>query len=346
MATPGADDKWLSEELLEPSIQRMRWTLIYLMQGLACDMPILEAYRHGLSVVLSRDEASLMLRRAQFYILYRLSRAMFPRYDPIPSMSDDTLVPCDQQLEIANADRHHLRSVVIAEDRRQGDGYILQFATFNEYDLLVEKYLIGISPRHHHAFVGIIADIGVRVEYIQQSTWRPQLCAFVEELVQRIAGKLSFSTDPKNAVIRDDFFAAYNAGKAALEARLRAQPDSLKKAQNFRCLAVLKQTILNEFQKSGKNYANIFYHKPGDPLPAEFVYFLHDDVLPEIIRFEKARPKICSACAQSGGSYPHCSRCGLAYYCSLKCQQKHWSTHKAACIAPIMDVLTAMFEVV
>lgn len=335
---------WLSTDLLAPSILRMQRMLVYLMMGLGCDMPILEAYFHGLSVVLSKQDAEIMLRRLQIHIMHFLGCTMNGRPGPAPTTTDSELPPCDQQIQIAMADGHRMRSVVTAEPGR-GDGFLLQFAAFNEHDLLVEKYLICISSSNHHAFVALISGSNGFMEYLSQCTWSQQLRAFVQKIVYRVSVGQAFSTDPTNAVARDDFLAQYNHAKTWLEESLHAQPSSLEKARNFRCLAVLKQEILNQFTQHGKNFSNVFYINRANPaMPPDVVDFLDGTVLPKIRQLEQMRPKMCSWCAKSGDNYKHCSRCGLAYYCSLVCQKAHWENHRKTCKAPDADALTIMFN--
>ena len=54
------------------------------------------------------------------------------------------------------------------------------------------------------------------------------------------------------------------------------------------------------------------------------IFFLREKNLPRTTRE-------CCYCSAAGYKYKKCGKCRLAFYCSLECQTKHWSTHKTTC---------------
>lgn len=67
-----------------------------------------------------------------------------------------------------------------------------------------------------------------------------------------------------------------------------------------------------------------------NPTSELFKLFLDLAYNKDTIKKDSAIKKSCALCAQ-GDCTKKCGRCKQVYYCSVKCQKKHWKIHKHSC---------------
>ena len=71
-------------------------------------------------------------------------------------------------------------------------------------------------------------------------------------------------------------------------------------------------------------------------------YLFHMQKVLGLKRTPHPTEPVCAGCTIALGQYKKCSVCLVARYCSEKCQQTHWPTHRAVCIPCEPRVLSSV----